>query len=110
MGNDIMEVVHKTKGYNRSMTRLRLRQPSFVIIMAILLVLQLTQSSQAWTILLVGFSGMFVTAYFWASTLGRNMNLRRENNLGWVQVGGQIEEHFTLSNNSLLPAPWIRFV
>ena len=90
------------------MTRLRLRQPSFVIIMGVLLVLQLTESSQVWMILLVGFGGMFITAYLWARTLGRNIDLRRENNLGWVQVGGQIEERFTLFNNSSIPAPWIR--
>ena len=92
------------------MARMRLRQPAFPIIIAFLLGLQLMEASRVWTILLVGFGGMFVTAYLWAWTLGRNFHLRRENNLGWVQVGGQIEERFTLSNASLVPAPWIRFI
>ena len=92
------------------MARIQLRQPAFPIIIAFLLSLQLIESSRVWTILLVGFSGIFITAYLWVWTLGRNFHLQRENNLGWVQVGGQIEERFTLSNTSLLPAPWIQFI
>jgi uncharacterized protein (DUF58 family) len=99
-----------TQDYNHSMARMRLLQPAFPIIIALLVGLQLMESSRVWIILLVGFGGIFVTAYFWALTLGRNFHLRRENNLGWVQVGGQIEERFTLSNDSLVPAPWIQFI
>jgi uncharacterized protein (DUF58 family) len=92
------------------MARIHLRQPVFPIIIAFLLSLQLMESSRVWMILLVGFSGMFISAYFWVWILGRNFQLQRENNLGWVQVGGQIEERFTLSNTSSLPAPWVQFI
>jgi uncharacterized protein (DUF58 family) len=92
------------------MAHIRLRQPAVPIIIAFLLGLQFMEPSHVWTILLVGISGMFVTAYLWVWTLGRSFQLQRENNLGWVQVGGQIEERFSLSNTSLLPAPWIQFI
>ena len=92
------------------MAHIKLRQPAFPVIIALLLGLQFMESSRVWMILLVGFSGMFITAYLWVRTLGRSFHLQRENNLGWVQVGGQIEERFTLSNTSSLPAPWIQFI
>lgn len=92
------------------MTQLRLRQPTFPILIAFLIGLQLIEPSRVWTILFVALSGMFIAAYLWAWTLGRNLQLRRETRLGWVQVGGQIEERFTLSNASLFPASWIQFI
>lgn len=97
------------QSYNHSMTQLRLRQPLFPILIAFLIGLQLIEPSRAWTILFVALSGMFIAAYLWAWTLGRNLQLRRETRLGWVQVGGQIEERFTLSNSALFPASWIQF-
>ncbi len=91
------------------MTRIYLRQPVIAMLIAFLLGLQLIDPSRVWVILFVGLSGMFITAYLWAWTLGKNLQLRRETRLGWVQVGGQIEERFTLSNASLFPASWIQF-
>lgn len=92
------------------MTRIRLRQPLIPLVMAFLLGLQLMEPSQAWVILLVTFSGVFLSAYLWASVLGRSLHLRRETRLGWIQVGGQIEERLTISNTSSLPAPSIEFI
>ena len=91
------------------MTRLQLRQPILPILIAFLLGLQLVQPSRAWTVLLVAFTGIFISAYLWARSLGSNLQLRRETRLGWVQVGGQVEERITLSNTSLFPASWIQF-
>jgi uncharacterized protein (DUF58 family) len=65
--------------------------------------------SRVWTILFAGLLGMYACAYFWAASLGRSLQLRRETRLGWVQVGGRIEERFTLSNTSIFPASWIQF-
>ena len=96
------------QSYNRSMTRMHLRQPILAVLIAFLLGLQLMQPSRTWTILLTGITGMFIAAYLWAWTLGRNLHLRRETHLGWIQVGGQIEERFTLSNTSSLPASWVQ--
>ncbi len=91
------------------MTRIRLRQPIFIVLAAFFLILQIVQPSRTWTILLAVFGGTWISAYLWARSLGRNLQLRRETRLGWIQVGGQIEERITLSNTSVLPAAWIQF-
>jgi len=89
---------------------LRLRQPILPILIAFLLGLQLVGPSRAWTVLLVTFGGIFLSAFFWTRSLGKNLHVRRETHLGWVQVGGQIEERITLSNTALLPASWVEFI
>ena len=91
------------------MTRMHLRQPILPILIAFLFGLQLINPSRAWTVLLVAFAGIFISSYLWARSLGGSLHLRRETRLGWVQVGGQIEERITLSNTSLFPASWVQF-
>jgi uncharacterized protein (DUF58 family) len=91
------------------MVRIRLRKLIFPILIALLLGLQLMDPSEAWTILLMGLGGTFVFAYFWARALGRDIQLRRETHLRWLQVGGQIEERITLSNGFSFPAAWVEF-
>ena len=91
------------------MTQIRLRQPVFAILIAFILGLQIVEPARVWTILLVAFVGVFASAYIWARSLGNNLQLRRETKLGWIQVGGEVEERVTLSNASLFPAPWIQF-
>jgi uncharacterized protein (DUF58 family) len=98
------------QSYNRFMARVQLRQPIFPIIIAFLLGLQLIESSRAWVILLVTFTGLFLSAYVWTRTLGRNIQLRRDARLGWVEIGGQAEENLTLSNTSALPASRIELI
>jgi uncharacterized protein (DUF58 family) len=98
------------KSYNHSMTRIRLRQPIFPLLIAFLFGLQLMDPSRVWTILLVGLAGTFVIAYLWARALGADIQLRRETRLRWIQVGGQIEERITLSNGFSFPAAWVEFI
>lgn len=92
------------------MMRVRLRKPVFPIMVAFLLGLQVMDPSEVWTILLVGFCGTLAIAYVWARSLGRDIELRRETRLRWVQVGGQIEERITLSNGFSLPAAQVEFM
>ena len=91
------------------MTHIRLRQPVFAVMVVLLLILQLVQPSRTWMFLFTAFSGILISAYLWARSLGTSLQLRRETRLGWIQVGGQIEERITLSNTSVLPAAWIQF-
>lgn len=91
------------------MMRIRLRLPVFAALITVFLIAQLVQPSQTWMFLLTVFSGIFISAYLWTRSLGMSLQLRRETRLGWIQVGGQIEERITLSNTSVLPAAWIQF-
>jgi uncharacterized protein (DUF58 family) len=92
------------------MIRMRVRQPAFLILAAFLMGLELMDPSRVWMILMITTSGMVFAAFLWTWSLGSNLKLLRENNLGWVQVGGQIEERITLTNASPLPAPWIQLI
>ncbi len=91
------------------MTRIRLNQPILPILIVFLFGLQLLHPSRAYTVLLVALTGVFVSAYLWARSLSNSLQVRRETRLGWIQVGGQIEERITLSNTSLFPAAWVQF-
>jgi uncharacterized protein (DUF58 family) len=97
------------QSYNHSMTKIHLRQPVLPMLIAFVLGLQLMEPSRAWTILLFVFAGIFVSAYLWARSLAESLHVRRETRIGWIQIGGQIEERITLSNTSLFPAPWVEF-
>ena len=89
--------------------RLRLDRPYLPFVILILLILQILDASRVWTILLFGLGGAWATACLWVLTVERSLLLRRESRLGWVQVGGQIEMRFTVSNTSFLPAMWVLF-
>lgn len=89
---------------------LRVRQPAVIALLAFVLALQLTQPSRVWTILLVTFAGIFIIAYLWSRALGKDIQLRRETRLSWVQVGGHIEERLILTNTSLFPAPYLELI
>jgi uncharacterized protein (DUF58 family) len=90
--------------------RIKLRQPHIAWIIIVLLGLQINEASRVYTILLVTFGGIFLISYFWSRSLGREIQLRRETRLTWVQVGGHIEERLTLSNTSLFPAAYVQFI
>jgi len=90
--------------------QIRLQQNAIPVIVAFLIGLQLIEPSRIWMILLGGIGGAWLAAYLWSLSLGRNLRLRRETRFGWEQVGGQIEERFTLSNHSLFPALWVNLI
>ncbi len=91
-------------------SRLKLRQPLIPVIVGLLLGLQIHDPSRAYTILLVTFSGISIMSYIWAWSLGKGIQLHRETRLSWVQVGNHLEEHLTLSNTSVFPAPYIELI
>lgn len=90
--------------------RVKLRQPFVLFLILLLTGLQITQPSRVHVILLVAFGGIFIVSWFWAHSLSRNLELKRETRLSWVQVGGFIEERLTISNTSYLPAPYVELV
>ena len=79
-------------------------------LVGLLIVLQLTVPYRGWAILLVGLGGAWLFAFGWARWLGNSLNLTREIRYGWAQVGDRIEERFTLTNTSPIPAAWVEVV
>lgn len=89
----------------RSTVRLNTRLLPLLVI--VLLGMQIVDPSRVWTILLVGLGGLWLASYVWARSLAAGLGLLREMRYGWVQVGDALEERFTLTNNSQLPATWV---
>ena len=76
----------------------------------VLQVAALVSPSRVWTSLLVVAAGTLVVAAWWAWQLARQVEVSRELRLAWMQVGGHIEESFTLVNRAPVPALWVEVV
>jgi len=87
--------------------QLKLNVRALPILVALLIALQLSVPYHGWMLLLIGLGGAWLIAYVWARALARGVRLTRELRFGWAQVGDRLEERFTLSNTSWLPALWV---
>ncbi len=87
--------------------QLKLNVRGLPILVALLIALQLSVPYHGWMLLLIGLGGAWLIAYVWARALARGVRLTRELRFGWAQVGDRLEERFTLSNTSWLPALWV---
>jgi uncharacterized protein (DUF58 family) len=87
--------------------RVKLQSPLFPLIALFAFILQIIDPSRAWMIVLVVFGGAVVVSYVWGRAIARNLHFTRERHVGWMQIGGHIEERITLRNTAMLPAAWI---
>ncbi|MCP4544301.1 MAG: DUF58 domain-containing protein [Chloroflexi bacterium] len=78
-----------------------------LLIFPLLLTLELIFHARVWKTLLFAFTSMMAIAAWWAWHMARSVRVRRETKVSWIQVGDLLEEHFTLTNDSLLPVIWI---
>lgn len=90
--------------------RLHLNVPLLPFFVCLLILLQLVFPFKGWIILLVVFGGTWLIAYLWVRTLAQGLHLTREIRFGWAQVGDRVEERFTLSNTSWVPAVWVEII
>lgn len=90
--------------------RIHLKSRLLPALVAVLLLLQIFSPYDGWLILLAGLGGAWLTGYLWVLILSKNLSLRREMRFGWAQVGDRLEERFTLSNNSGIPALWLEVI
>src|SRR5258706_3152729 len=98
----------KPADYNHGMTsRLRLNTPLLPVLIVLLIALEILDPSKIWMTLLIGLGGAWLTGYLWVRALRQNLRLTREIRYGWAQVGDRLEERFTVSNDSALPATWL---
>ena len=88
-------------------SRLHLNTPLLPVLALLLLVLEIVDQSKIWMTLLIGLGGAWLVAYLWVRALAHNLSLVREIRYGWAQVGDRLEERFTVSNNSAVPATWL---
>ncbi|HEX7587562.1 MAG TPA: DUF58 domain-containing protein, partial [Anaerolineae bacterium] len=86
--------------------RIRLNSRLLPLLVSLVLLLQLLVPFRGWMMLLVVLGGVWLIAYVWVRTLAGGLRLTREMRFGWAQVGDRVEERFTLSNTSWVPALW----
>ena len=90
-----------------SLTKIRLHSRLWPILTILLLLLQLIWPSRAWMTLMIILGGIWVLSFLWTFSLARHMFMERALRYGWAQVGDQLEERFTIINDSFLPALWL---
>ncbi len=74
---------------------------------ALLFLLQLFVPHKSWVIMLIGLGGAWLISHRWAHSLAARLELTREWRYGWIQVGDQLQERFTLTNRGWAPAYWV---
>lgn len=86
--------------------RLRLKARLLPWLVAGLALMEILYPQRTWVALLLALGGLWLAGWFWTRALGRGLSLSRERRFGLSQVGDQLEERFTLINESPLPALW----
>ena len=90
-----------------SLTKIRLHSRLWPVLILLLLLLQLIWPSRAWMTLIIILGGIWVLSFLWTFSLARHLFLERALRYGWAQVGDQLEERYTIINDSFLPALWL---
>jgi uncharacterized protein (DUF58 family) len=90
-----------------SIVKIRLHSRLWPILALALLLLQLLWPSRAWMTLLIIMAGTWLVSFFWTLSLARRLFMERKMRYGWAQVGDQLEERFTIINDSSLPGLWL---
>ncbi len=93
-----------------SETRIRLRLRLPVVWLAVLLAGAVLLPDRIWTTLLIGFGGLFLVAFLWVWLLSRGLSASRRLRFGWVAVGDRLQEVFSITNHSEVPALWVEIV
>jgi uncharacterized protein (DUF58 family) len=88
-------------------SRLRLNSRLVPILVGALIILQVFNPSTSWKVLLAIVGGAWLAGWIWARGLAAGLCLTREIRYGWAQVGDELEERFTITNDSLFPATWV---
>jgi len=90
--------------------RLELNTRLLPLLVGLLVILQLAIPFRGWIVLLVVLGGTWLIARWWVRSLVHGLRLTREMRFGWAQVGDRVEERFTLSNTSWVPALWAEII
>lgn len=90
-----------------SLTKIRFHSLLWPIVAVVLLLLQLIWPSRAWMTLIIILGGIWLLCFLWTFSLARHLFMERALRYGWAQVGDQLEERFTVINESSLPGIWL---
>ena len=86
------------------------RSRLLIILIGVMLFMSVLDDYQGWRFMLFAFGGAWWLCRHWARVLENSLRLRREMRFGWMQVGDQLEERFTLENRGSLPGLWVEII
>ncbi|HTX92168.1 MAG TPA: DUF58 domain-containing protein [Anaerolineales bacterium] len=69
--------------------------------------LEAVYPSRTWLTLLILLGGAWLISFLWTRSLAAHLFINREMRYGWAQVGDELEERFTVINDSRLPGLWV---
>jgi uncharacterized protein (DUF58 family) len=92
---------------NSSFAKIRIHSRLWLVLAFVLLLLQIVWPNRAWSTLLIILAGSWLLSFLWTFSLARRLFIDRKMRYGWAQVGDQLQERFTVSNESFLPALWL---
>ncbi|MGA2490414.1 MAG: DUF58 domain-containing protein [Anaerolineales bacterium] len=90
-----------------SFAKIRFHSLLWPILVILLLLLQLIWPNRAWSTLLIILAGSWLLSFFWTLSLARKIFMDRKMRYGWAQVGDQLEERFSIINDTFLPGLWL---
>jgi uncharacterized protein (DUF58 family) len=77
------------------------------VLIGVILIVHLIAPYDGWQILLIGLGGIVLISYAWAKSLSLRLDLERNLEFEWVQVGDRIYERFRIYNYGWIPALWV---
>lgn len=77
------------------------------LITCLTIILQFTAPAKIWTMLFIGLGITLTITWYWARELQTGLSFTREHRYTWAQVGDRLEERFTVTNTSFIPALWL---
>lgn len=81
----------------------------FPVLIMMVLILRLITNSEVWLAAMIAFGGAWILGTLWAISLARNIELVREIQSSWTQVGDHLFERITIHNLGWTPATFLRF-
>ncbi len=90
-----------------SFAKIRFHSRLWPVLVIFLFLLQLIWPNRAWFTMLIILAGSWLLSFFWTLSLARKLFLDRKMRYGWAQVGDELEERFTVINDSPLPGLWL---
>ena len=88
---------------------IQIRNPYLIVLLFLFLIYFFISPGQVVMVLLAGFLGMFLCAYFWARQMASRVIVTRRLHYRAFQVGDELEELIKIDNGSILPVLWGEF-
>lgn len=87
--------------------KVRIHSWPWLAISILLILVEIFWPDRLWETLLIILGGTWLGGFLWTLALSGKLAVKREMRYGWAQVGDVLQERYTLTNLSRLPALWL---